>query len=301
MVNTERTPAELGDLFTMAGFELEELQIIGEEGVLDINVMANRGDGASVLGLARELLAKDPQATSTPHYDRMNSGFQLSDSEARTIWEHTTISIETDSCNRFAARLFLTVPTQPSPEWLTRRLELFGQRPINLLVDLTNYVMLELGQPLHAYDFDKLTGHRIIVRQAKAGETLKTLDGATHQLFPHHLVIADGSKAVGLAGVMGGEETEVSDSTIRVLLESAHFEPTAVRRTRKDLGFHTEASYRFERSVDPEGVVRALDRYLPNFCTRLRAFRLSQVLRIIIQIRRIQRRSFLERPAAKRC
>lgn len=251
----------LADLLTMAGFELEEILDGEGEPVLDINIMANRGDGASVLGLAREVLAKDPEARPTPLYLKAAARFPAPDSGSRDIWAAASAEIKTSDCTRFACRVFENLQNGESPEWLKKRLRQIGQRPISLLVDLTNYVMFEVGQPLHAYDLDLLEGGRIIVRQAEPGEKLKTLDGETHELQGHHMVIADTQKAVGLAGVMGGEETEVSADTTRCLLEAAHFVNTSVRQTRTELGFFTEASYRFERSVDPDGVVAALNRF----------------------------------------
>lgn len=257
----DKTPEELGHLFTMTGFELEEILEINGEPVLDINIMANRGDGASIVGLCRELLAKDPTAQATPLLERLLHGCPLPDDLARDIWEHVTIKVDTPACSRFGARLFRGVRNGESPDWLQARLELLGQRPISLLVDLTNYVMFETGQPLHAYDYDQLRGHRIIVRQAHEGESMKTLDGAARELDPSMMMICDAERPIGVAGVMGGLDTEVSANTTTCLLEAAHFDKQSIRRTRKRLGLHTEASYRFERYVDPEGVVRALNRF----------------------------------------
>jgi len=260
-VVTDKTPEELGHLFTMTGFELEEIVEINGEPVLDINIMANRGDGASILGLCRELLAKDPTAKATPLLERLFEGCPLPDDQARDIWEHATIKIDTPECSRFGARLFRGVSNGESPDWLKSRLELLGQRPISLLVDLTNFVMFETGQPLHAYDYDHLHGHRIIVRQAHEGEKMQTLDETERELDPSMMMICDADRTIGVAGVMGGLDTEVSANTTTCLLEAAHFDKQSVRRTRKRLGLHTEASYRFERYVDPEGVVRALNRF----------------------------------------
>ncbi len=260
-VETNLDAEAIANQLTMTGFELEEITDAEGEPMLDINIMANRGDGASVLGLSRELLAKEPTAKPTELYSRATNRFPAPDAGSRDIWAKASVEIQTPTCSRFACRIFENLQNGPSPEWLQQRLRQIGQRPISLLVDLTNYVMFEVGQPLHAYDLDLLQGERIIVRQAQAGEKLKTLDGNIHELQPHHMVIADSEKAVGLAGVMGGEETEVSSTTTRCLLEAAHFTNTSVRKTRTELGFFTEASYRFERSVDPEGVVAALNRF----------------------------------------
>jgi phenylalanyl-tRNA synthetase beta chain len=260
-VDTNLDAEAIANQLTMTGFELEEITIVEDEPMLDINIMANRGDGASVLGLSRELLAKEPTAKPTALYEKATNRFPATDEHNRDIWGKTSAEIQTESCTRFACRVFENLQNGPSPEWLQQRLRQIGQRPISLLVDLTNYVMFEVGQPLHAYDLDTLSGERIIVRQAHDGEKFRALDGTDHNLKPHHMVIADSEKAVGLAGVMGGEATEVSATTTRCLLEAAHFVNTSVRKTRTELGFFTEASYRFERSVDPEGVVAALNRF----------------------------------------
>lgn len=260
-VNHRHSPEELGHLLTMTGFELEEIIEIAGEPVLDVNIMANRGDGASILGLVREILAKDPEAKPTPLTQTLLSGNPLPDDESRDLWSRTGITIQTDHCTRYACRIFTDVVNGPSPEWLVKKLELLGQRSINLLVDLTNLVMFETGQPLHAFDLDKLAGERIVVRLAEPGETFVTLDEIERTLTPGQMLICDAEKPVAIAGVMGGLHSEVSATTTRCLLESAHFVNTSVRRTRKELGLQTEASYRFERSVDPAGVVRALNRF----------------------------------------
>ncbi len=254
-VRTALSPEDLGDLLTMAGFELEGIQ--GD--VLDIKVMSNRGDGLSVFGLAREVLAKDPASAPMELYTRAANRFV--DLPAGERANPASIRIETTDCPRYACRTFEGVQNDAAPEWVRERLTQAGMRPISLLVDLTNYVMLELGQPLHAFDYDKLAGGAIVVRKAAEGETLTTLDGKEHALRPDQMMICDAERPVAAAGIMGGEATEVSTSTTRVLLESATFLNTSVRRTRKQLGLSTEASYRFERSVDPEGVVAAILRF----------------------------------------
>lgn len=260
-VPTPLDAEQTGDVFTMIGFELEETFESEGEDCLDINIMANRGDAASVFGLAREFAAKRPEDGETALMARARDGFQDGQDSQQGAAEHARVSIETDACTRYACRVFLDVENGESPDWLKTRLVQSGQRPISLLVDLTNYVMLETGQPLHAFDLDKLAGSRIIVRQAREGETLATLDGQERALQPHHMVIADADRAVAVAGVMGGADTEVGPETKRCLLESAHFVNTSVRRTRKELGLQTEASYRFERHVDPSGVTAALRRF----------------------------------------
>lgn len=258
-VDTKLDADQIGDLLTMAGFELEDIEEVEGDRVLDIKVVSNRGDGLSVFGLAREVLAKDTEAKPTELYQRALRRFDAAD-ETRAEVE-AKVSIETDDCTRYAAMFFEGVDNKQAPGWLQKRLRQAGQRPISLLVDLTNYVMLEVGQPLHAFDLDKLEGPAIVVRKAKKGEKLTTLNGDEHELRTDQIMICDAAKPVAVAGVMGGESSEVSAGTKRVLLESAHFVNTSVRRTRKQLGLNTEASYRFERSVDPEGVVAALERF----------------------------------------
>ncbi len=260
-VETSLDAEAVGDLLTMAGFELEGIEEVEGDAVLDIKVVSNRGDGLSVYGLAREVLAKDDAARATDLYLRAASQFGSEATQTVSREKAVPVVIETEDCTRYACILFEDVNNGASPSLIQKRLRQAGQRPISLLVDLTNYVMLELGQPLHAFDLDKLAGPKIIVRKARAGEKLTTLNGEEHELRSDQMMICDAEKPVAIAGVMGGESSEVSDVTRRVLLESAHFVNTSVRRTRKQLGLSTEASYRFERSVDPEGVVAALARF----------------------------------------
>jgi phenylalanyl-tRNA synthetase beta chain len=226
--------------------------LLGRDDVaMEVNVTPNRGDALSHLGIARDLSAilKRPLRTPAPAVDPGTGP-----SSAR-------IEIEAaDRCTRFAARVLENVRVGPSPAWLARRLEAVGQRSINNIVDATNYVLFELGQPLHAYDLEKVAGHRLVARLARAGEKLRTLDGKDRELSTDDLVIADAERPVGLAGVMGGEDSEVKTGTTRLLLESAWFSPSTVRRTARRYGLHSEASHRFERGVDAEGTRRALDR-----------------------------------------
>lgn len=259
-VETTLDADQIGDLLTMAGFELEGSESFGEDTVLDIKVVSNRGDGLSVFGLAREVLAKDRQSRPTAHYERALARFPITEA-ANAVADRTSVEIETPACRRYACRLFDDPPHAETPTLIRTRLEAAGMRSLGLVVDLTNYVMLELGQPLHAFDMERLRGGRIVVRQAREGETLTTLDGREHALSPAMMMICDADRPVAVAGVMGGEDTEVSASTRIVLLESAGFQNLSVRKTRKRLGLSTEASYRFERSVDPDGVVAALNRF----------------------------------------
>jgi len=181
--------------------------------------------------------------------------------------ELTAVTIDDPKlCPRYAARLIRGVKIGPSPEWLVRQLEVIGQRSINNVADITNYVLHEMGQPLHAFDFNKLAGNRIVVRSARTGEKLKTLDGIERDLTPNTLVIADAERPVALAGIMGGEDSEISEQTTAVLIESAYFDPDSVRRTARRLGMDTEASRRFERGADRENVINAQQRCVELIC-----------------------------------
>lgn len=225
----------------------------GGDVVIEMEITPNRGDWASMLGMAREVRSHFGGELTPPDTQPSEAGAPAADQVA--------VEIEaSDGCPRYVARIVRGVEVGPSPEWLRERLEAAGIRAINNVVDVTNLVMLELGQPLHAFDLATLHGGRVRVRRAAAGEKLVTLDGQARALEVTDLVIADAERGIALAGVMGGAETEVSASTTDVLIEAAQFHPTDVRRTARRLGLHSESSYRFERGVDPEGVARAADR-----------------------------------------
>jgi phenylalanyl-tRNA synthetase beta chain len=224
-----------------------------EDHVLDIEVTPNRPDCLSVIGIAREIAALTRETLRYP------SVVLLEDEEQ--AGSAASVEIEDPGgCHRYVARLIKGLSVCQSPFSLRRTLHLVGIRPINIVVDITNYVMWEYGQPLHAFDLDRLAGRRIVVRRARRGERLVTLDGVERPLCEEDLVICDGSGPVALAGVMGGKHTEITDKTTSVLLESAFFDPRSIRATAKRLGLATEASYRFEREVDVEGALRAADR-----------------------------------------
>ena len=224
-----------------------------DDTILDVEVYPNRPDLLSVVGVARELAAVGGARFSPPSIGVKERG--------QAIGEVTSVRIEDiDLCPRYAARVVTDVTVGPSPLWLRHRLRAVGLRPINNVVDVTNYVLWELGHPLHAFDRDRLLEGRIVVRRARRGESLRTLDGHLRSLTPSMLAIADAERPVALAGIMGGADTEVTAQTRTVLLESAYFQPVTIRRTAKTLGLSTEASYRFERGADIEGIREALDR-----------------------------------------
>ena len=232
---------------TPLGADFTELVPLGEP-VIEIAVQADRGDHLSVLGVARDLAAILDTRWQAPPVPEPVAGPTL------------PVTLDTDGCERFVTWALEDVTVQPSPPWLAQRLAQCGMRPIDVVVDVTNYVMLELGQPLHAFDLGSLRGPSLRVRSSSGGETLTTLDDQVRELQHGDLVIDDAERAVSLAGVMGGLDTEVSAATTRVLVEAAVWDPAAIRRTSRRLGLVSEASQRFERRVDPEGAARAAAR-----------------------------------------
>lgn len=260
-VDFNHSPHDLADLITMAGFEVEEVEEIEGDHVLDIAIMSNRGDGASAVGIAREIAAKSPSANPTERFKEHHRRLAKCASQQDQDKGGVTAEIESPACTRYSALTIHGITNPESPDWLQRRLRQMGQRPINLLVDLTNFVMRETGQPLHAFDTKKLTGSKIIVRQARREEEITTLDEVERKLVESDLLICDESGPIAVAGVMGGLLTEVDSNTTNTVIESAHFQNLSVRRTRKRLGLNTDASYRFERHVDPSGTVVALQRF----------------------------------------
>ncbi len=229
-------------------------EVLGlDDVVLDISVTPNRGDCLSVLGIAREIAALTGRRLRRPRIRVVEHLGQSAD--------FVRVSIASEAaCHRYVARVFPEVRIEPSPLWMQCRLRAVGLRPVNNVVDVTNYVLWERGQPLHAFDFDRLPAPEITVRHATDAEEFVSLDGVVRRIEPGDLLITSGGQTVALAGIIGGANSEVSENTRRVLLESAWFSPSTIRRTAKRLGLKTEASYRFERGVDIEGVALAADR-----------------------------------------
>jgi len=232
--------------------------------ILEFELTANRGDCFSVLGLVREIAVLTGNTPKWPTIAIEENGLQKSADLIKVDIKAT------DLCSRFSARVLKNVKIGPSPEWMQQRLAGGGIRSINNVVDVTNFVMLELGQPLHAYDYDYIDGKQLTVRCAVEGEELRTLDDSSRKAKKDMLVIADATKAVGLAGVMGGLETEVTEKTTTVVLEAASFNGASIRRTSRNCGLHSEASGRFERGIDVTNTPRALERaaqLLQDMCT----------------------------------
>jgi phenylalanyl-tRNA synthetase beta chain len=243
---------KLGDDLTAAGLAVDGVEMRGDDGVLDLDITTNRVDCMNVYGVAREVSV----LYGVP-LKPLPVTFQEKGGAASEAW---AIDVQApDLCPRFCGRV-LDVRIGPSPDWMRARLEAAGVRPISNVVDLTNYVMIEMGQPTHAFDLAKIPGARLEIRWAKAGERVVTLDGQARDLRPGVGVIAGPGGVLTLAGIMGGASTEVSDQTGTIALEAAYWDPLSIRRSAKALGMHTEASHRFERGADPEAPPLALAR-----------------------------------------
>jgi phenylalanyl-tRNA synthetase beta chain len=245
-------PDLLAERLTACGFNVEVRESVAGTEVWDVDVTTNRPDAMNHRGLAREAAVACGIGLRSHAFELVEAGDPASTSVAVAV-------DDPERCSRYVARVVRGVRMVDSPAWIKARLDRCGVRPINAVVDATNLVLLELGQPLHAFDLDLVTGRRIVVRRARPGERLVTLDGVERTLTGDMLVIGDAERAIGLAGVMGGANSEISTRTVDVVLESAHFEAAGVRRTARLLGMHTEASHRFERGADPEMAAWACD------------------------------------------
>ncbi len=253
-VDINLPPRDLAERLTMVGLAVDAVETHGDDAALEIDLTSNRPDCLSHLGIAREVSAIVGQPMTF-----VGASGKQGDAALKT-GEWTSVEITApELCLRYTARLIRGVKVKPSPEWLVKRLEVMGQRSVNNIADITNYVMLALGQPLHAFDFDMLKGKRIVVRRASEGEKIVTLDGEERTLTNAMLVIADAERSVALGGIKGGEDSGITEKTVEVLLEAAYFTPAPIRATSKALGLATEASYRYERGTDPEIVAVASD------------------------------------------
>ncbi len=247
------SPERIREDLTMLGLLVESVDESSGSPILEIEVTANRPDCLCHYGVARELAALYERKLRPvpvcrdlhPEPERLPFSIEIRDPEL---------------CPRYAGLVLDGIRVGPSPDWMQRRLEAAGMRPVNNVVDITNYVLLELGHPLHAFDFRRLHEGRIVVARAQPGQHFTTLDGVGRELDGEMLLICDGAGPVALAGVMGGLDSEITESTEAVLLECAYFDPVSIRRTSKKLGLSTQASYRFERGADWNGPVRAIAR-----------------------------------------
>jgi phenylalanyl-tRNA synthetase beta chain len=246
-VETSLSAEQIAEILCHLGFPIEAIETVGGDTMINVEVTSNRGDCLGHIGVARELAAATGKARKIPVVE-------LRESADETCLKVQVEIREPALCNRYTARIIEHVKVGPSPEWMVRRLETAGLRSVNNVVDVTNYVMLETGQPTHAFDYDKIGGQKIIVRRAQQGERLVSIDGTKCDLDEAMLVIADASRPSALAGVMGGLDSEVTEATTTILLEAAHFEPVTIRRTSRKLSLPSEASFRFERQVDTENI-----------------------------------------------
>jgi phenylalanyl-tRNA synthetase beta chain len=258
-VDVDLPAGELGELFTRIGLNCEGIEEIGDDIALDLEVTSNRSDCLGHIGVARELAAATGKQLKLPKIKLPAGGTDVS--------ELTSVEVlDADICPRYTARVIRNVKVGPSPQWLVDYLRAIGMRSVNNIVDITNFVLMEYSQPLHAFDQDKLAGGCIVVRRAKPGETLVSIDETTCNLTDRMLVIADAEKPVAVAGVMGGLGAEVGDATTNVLIESAQFDPLVTRYTSRALGLMSESNFRFERGVDPVGVDAASQRACAMIC-----------------------------------
>ena len=246
-------PGQLAQALTMAGLTVEGMSEEHGETVMEFDITANRPDALNHLGIAREVATVFGREVRRPEIRFTEDPWPAASNASIEI-------TAPDLCARYTGRVAINVNVTASPDWMRRRLELCGVRSINNVADITNYVLLEAGHPTHAFDLDTIEGAKIIVRRAGPGESLTTLDGVERVLRPEQLVIADARRPVALAGIMGGAATEISRQTRNVLIESAWFEPSSIRRTARQFGMHTEASHRFERGADIEAAPWANDR-----------------------------------------
>lgn len=257
-INPELTPVQIGNTLTLLGLEVDSIEDIEAKPTIDslyeVSLTPNLGHCASLIGIARELSAATGKAVCVPR-------IVVKEDSNEQIAQQARVEIkDKKGCPRYTCRLIKDVVIGPSPEWLQRRLEACGMRSVNNVVDVVNYVVMELGHPLHAFDYDTLEGRELVVRSAVDGERFVTLDEKERLLADGDILICDKTKPVALAGIMGGLNSEVSDRTRNVLLESAYFRPGTIRKTSKRLGLATDASKRFERGCDPNQLIKALDR-----------------------------------------
>jgi phenylalanyl-tRNA synthetase beta chain len=246
-VKPQAAPADVAERLTMSGMNLESIEERGGDFAIDLEITSNRADCLGHLGIAREIGV----VCETPFHDPDPRPKETTEPASQS----TSVEIQCpELCPTYSARVIRGVTIRESPQWLRERLEAVGITPVNNVVDATNYVLMECGQPLHAFDLDRLEGKRIIVRRATAGEALEAIDHRSYKLTPEMCVIADARKPVAIAGVMGGAPTEVHSGTKTLLIESAVFAPSTVRATARSLNLHSPSSYRFERGLDPARV-----------------------------------------------
>jgi phenylalanyl-tRNA synthetase beta chain len=259
LVEINLTPQEVAEKLTSVGLAVEGIHAHADDFVFDVDLTSNRGDCLSHLGVARELSAISNSKFQIPNFKNENPQSTIRNPQLVELFDE-------DICNRFTARIIRHVTVSPSPKWLVDRLEAIGQRSINNVADITNYVMHELGNPMHSFDYNSLAENRLVVRRAKAGEKMHTLDEVERTFTEDMLLICDAEKPVAVAGIMGGQFSGITDETTDVLLEVAYFKRESIRETSRKLKLNTEASHHFERGVDIENLIRASNRATELIC-----------------------------------
>ncbi|MFW6160618.1 MAG: phenylalanine--tRNA ligase subunit beta, partial [Acidobacteriota bacterium] len=242
-IKWDEDPSQLIEIFNNIGLVVDDWKERDGDIILDMETYANRPDTLGHIGVARELAAALRRQLTEENWPVSESGEKTEAVVDIQIHEETL-------CPRYCGLVIRDVPVGPSPEWLVRRIRSMGLNPVNNVVDVTNYILFSTAQPIHAFDLSRLEGEKIIVRRANKGESLKTLDDKVETLSTDMLVIADERKPVALAGIVGGQESAVTEKTNDVFIESAYFSPVSIRKTAKELGIQTDASYRFERGAD---------------------------------------------------
>lgn len=274
-ISFKLAPKNLADRLTMVGLETKSIDEKGSDSVFEIEITSNRPDCLSIYGIAREIQAITGSKLKPIKVNLPKEAVSL---------RRPSIKIEDKKgCLRYVGRIIDGIEVGPSPKWLIEKIESAGIRTVNNVVDITNFCLTELGQPLHAFDYDKLEGGEIIVRKARTGEEIVAIDGVKRKLDENILVISDARKPVAIAGVMGGKDTEVTSSTKRILLESAYFDPPTIRKAAKRFGVSTESSYRFERRVDLGGVLFASDRAAALICDLTKAKQISKATDVAVK------------------
>ncbi len=251
-IDIKTLPEKLGDLLTMAGLTVASIHKKGGDSIIEIEVTSNRPDWLSIIGVAREIAAITGAKLKMPAVSKITA-------KDKTPGVKVTVE-DKGLCPRYTARIIRNVAVKESPDWLKAHIEAMGLRPVNNIVDITNFCLFETGEPMHAFDLDKISGGEVIIRKAKKSEKIVMLDGVERAVDDTCPVIADKDRPIAVAGVMGGVNTEVTFSTKNILLEAASFDPVSIRRTARKLGVSTESSYRFERKVDIENIIYSSDR-----------------------------------------
>jgi phenylalanyl-tRNA synthetase beta chain len=261
-IDLKQSPEEIAAILTNSGSEVKAVERVGGDYIMDIEITPNRSDCLSYIGIARELSASTGKSLKMPP-------LEVKTQKPLGKAPFTVDIKDEDLCSRYTARLIRDVKVGESPDWLKKKIISMGLRPVNNIVDITNYILFELGQPMHAFDYDKIKGKAIVVRRSRQGEKITSIDRVERSLGSDMLVIADHERPIAIAGVMGGLDTEVTENTKDVLLESAYFNPISIRRTSYKLALISESSYRFERGVDPGMVIPASGRasiLIENIC-----------------------------------